>query len=238
VAGLAVIIEALDIVKPDLCSLLRSMVQDVAASTMEERLQSLCDAIRSESQHSSASPIPPPPPFNPSHTNDLTSTIYMLEAMDKLSRYQALERDAQEAARLAAELEEQDMRARHEQETQDALDAAEAARLAEELDAQDRMEQELAESADISEAVRLSAELQASEAMERHKREHFYCEICLMEEPVHGSYALDCGHRVCEDQLSGFICSKIHSNEVINLTSSSISSPIMRLSLADKYILN
>jgi hypothetical protein len=53
----------------------------------------------------------------------------------------------------------------------------------------------------------LEAEYQASIT-------YFHCQICLEQHPVHGSYTLDCSHRFCEECLSGYICSKINSNEV------------------------
>lgn len=60
-------------------------------------------------------------------------------------------------------------------------------------------------------AYLLSKEL---DELERNITKTFYCQICLEDQPVHGSFTLQCNHRFCQDGLSGYICSKINSNQV------------------------
>lgn len=63
------------------------------------------------------------------------------------------------------------------------------------------------------EALDLAKQLDAED---EKLRSIFYCNICLEQTPIHGSYSLDCSHRVCSECLEGYINSKINSNEVSN----------------------
>lgn len=82
-----------------------------------------------------------------------------------------------------------------------------AIRVAEEFD---RKEKLAAEERDRIEAEKLARELEE----EYQRSVSFYCNICLVDHLIDGAYTLECGHRFCQDALSGYICSKINSHEV------------------------
>ena len=84
-------------------------------------------------------------------------------------------------------------------------------RLADELDRRDR---EAAEEADRLVAAAVAELIAEEDEKDYQKRVSFYCEICRIDHLIDGAYTLECGHRFCEEVLSGYICSKINSNEV------------------------
>jgi hypothetical protein len=98
--------------------------------------------------------------------------------------------------------------------TRSQIEYEEACRVAEEMDRKEREIEcrlrEEAEERDLLEAQKLAQQLEE----EYQASISFYCQICMDNHPVHGSYTLECGHRFCEEAISGYICSKINSHEV------------------------
>ena len=183
------IVEAFERTHAGLTAELRSIVEGVSAAGMRGRIEPLCHAIRSAGvvSHDSVyiTDKQEGPPELRRPTNSLEESLRLVEALERAENERILQQDSQEAARIAAEIEEKD-----------------------------RLAKEMQSAEDAEAASRIASEMEEREEAERRAREMFQCSLCLIEEPVHGSYELECGHRICEDMSSGYIRNKINSHEV------------------------
>ena len=60
-------------------------------------------------------------------------------------------------------------------------------------------------------------------------RSNFNCSICLETKEIHGSYSLDCSHRLCAECIFNHVTSKVRDKKVssADLTCPSCKEPIL-----------